>query len=257
MNQILFLMAVRNRQERAVASIKSVVDSGLGKYFDFLIVQDVDQKNVSLMHFDLSVFNKDTIGKIEIIDVKIGGMFNKTLLLNHGIRMSKNPFIIQQDADILFGRPFLLSVLKICSNPSLLNKFLFLCPYVESEDMKESVEHIGWPPRKKGDEAGKSFLLYRPQIEAIHGYDERMKIWNEEYDLINRLEAKFGIKRFSLEKNGIKNIHVTHSNDERSNCTGEINNRNLRICMENLNNNNLMVNPNGWGEITRQYETNF
>jgi len=250
MSDIVFLMALRNRSKRAFKSIKSIIDSGLGTNFDFLIIQDEADDN--LCYADFEDIPSSSYGKMMIKNVKIGGMFHKTLLLNHGIRISDHKFIIQHDADILFNETFLKALLHVCSNEDDFNRHIFFAPYVEERDMVDEVVHINWPPRKKGDETGKTFFLYRPQVEEIRGYDERMRIWNEEYDLANRLKGQFGLTEFSLEKFGIKNIHMTHENNIRSNCTAEMNARNGQITMDNLMRGNFTVNDEDWGIIKNE-----
>lgn len=245
---ILFIMSVRNRKSQAIASIKSVVDSGLGKSFDFLIVQDFDKDNLSLADFNTKTFNNETVGKIKIINAKIGGVFYKTKLLNRGIRMSGHKFIVQQDADIVFSRLFLLTLLKICSDENNFKKYFFCAPYFESDDMSAPAINKQAEIRKKGAHLSDTYIFYRPQIEAVHGYDERIRMWNEEKDIEYRIATMFGLQRYDLGVVGIRNTHITHGNELRSGSIF-VNDDNVVIVQNNILNRTLTANPDGWGEI--------
>lgn len=250
-NEILFLMPIRNRRTNAIKSIKSIVASGLGKNFDFLIIQDYDKDNLSIDDFDKKIFNDQTIGKIKIINVKIGGVFYKTKLLNFGIKSTKNKFIVQQDADILFEKSFLERLIVLCSNEENFLLQYFAAPYYETDCMIEPALNFQDKIRGKNDLVSHTHILYRPQVEAVRGYDERMRIWREEKDLYQRISGKFRLKGCDMGEFGIKNMHLTHSNKLRSGDAG-MDLKNKLIKNENASLKQFVSNPNGWGRITKK-----
>ena len=226
-DKILFLMALRNRRERALNSIKSVSKSAFSEHFDFLVVQDFDTDN--LTDEDVSDLGVD----VKIVNQKIGGIFYKTRLLNLGIALSTHKYIVQQDADILYSENFLQNVITICATEKNFEKNLFYAPYLESDDMQTPALNVLKPEiRKKGDYVADTFIFYRPQIETVHGFDERMRMWHEEEDIANRILRQFRLAPYNLGVLKISNTHVTHENSLRSH-SAEESQKNLLIFREN------------------------
>jgi len=242
-SNILFLSAVRNRSASIVESIGSIVSAGFGRLFDFLVIQDLDKDNLSKGRFDPQVFNSGTVGRIRIVNVEVGGVFNKCLLLNHGIRHSTHRFVVQQDSDILFCRQFLLAALKVCEDDAALSRLIVTCKYVEMRGM------VDFPFRKAGQEAGRTLLLFRPHVEAVGGYDEQIGMGNEEWDLTFRLKARFGLRFLDLDRLGFANLHMTHGGDTRVPGIFGMINRNFEASRRNIAAGLLVANSGGWGVV--------
>ncbi len=181
------------------------------EHFECLIVQDFDTDNVSdsdFAHLDVPVF---------VVNQSLGGLFYKTRLMNFGIALTSNEVIVQQDADILYSEEFLKALVHIASDPKHFQKYLFGAPYFESDDMDVPAINItDGVIRKKGDFVGDTFIFSRPQIEAVRGYDERMRMWHEEEDVANRIIGYSKIAFYNMGAVGIRNTHVTHQNNLRS-----------------------------------------
>lgn len=210
-SRILFLMALRNRRERAIASIQSIASSRFAHHFECVVIQDIAEDN--LTRADVSNLSIP----VTIVNQRIGGIFYKTKLLNMGFALTQNTYIVQQDADVIYTDAFLEQIVRICATPKNFAKYFFTTPYVESADMSEQAVNV-WEPaiRKKGDFVGDTFLLYRPQVEAVNGFDEHMRMWHEEEDFGNRIMTHFKLAQYDLGVVGISNTHITHGNDLRS-----------------------------------------
>ncbi len=225
--RILFLMALRNRRERAIRSVKSIAESSLKDHFECVIVQDFDTDNVTDADFE-------NVGiPVSVVNQKIGGLFYKTRLLNFGIAITTNEIIVQQDADILFQEPFLKALVHLSQNQKPFQKYFFGTPYLESEDMDvPAVNVTERKTRKKGDYLGDTFIFLRSQFETVRGYDERMRMWHEEEDIANRILRQFSLAYYDIGAVGIQNLHMTHGNNLRS-FSNEERIKNLALFHEN------------------------
>jgi len=98
LNQKLFtyILIVKNRPERAMTSIKSLVKPETYKYCDFIIVEDVSNHCLDLSNFQYKHFIKHYLIDTELIWTRSG-------TLNYGIKRANTPYIVGWDADFIFN----------------------------------------------------------------------------------------------------------------------------------------------------------
>lgn len=91
-----YILVVKNRSERAMASIKSLVKPETYKYCDFIIVEDTSNHCLDLTNFPYKHFIKHYLIDTELIWTRSG-------TLNYGIKRSNTPYVIGWDADFFFN----------------------------------------------------------------------------------------------------------------------------------------------------------
>jgi glycosyltransferase involved in cell wall biosynthesis len=231
MNDICFIMALKNRRQRAIDSVASIAC----RKVDLCIVQELDVDNLQ----------QSDVPHVKLINLQTGG-FNKSKLLNHGIRNTKQPIVVQWDADILWSSVFTKALL-VLEEKDFKHHF-YVCPYVETNDMIDPVTHINAKPRKTGDLVSHTIIASRFHLEGVRGWDERINIYCEEYDLMNRLHGAYDISPIDMGKLNLRNLHMTHENTIRVPFYGpELEEYNARITKQNMVEKKWVVNDEKWG----------
>lgn len=227
-----FIMSLKNRSERAMASINSIVTKENLKFCDFIIVEDEGKDNLNLDNFEFNNF-------IKHYKVKTGVSWSRSRLLNYGIKRTKTPIILAWDADFLFPEDFIKKLINYVKNIDL-DKYLVTINLYETEN-----SDIG----NKGT-AYSSVWIYKTDIlKKIQGFNENFIDHGlEERELQCRLEY-CGLKViYSFYMNPLIYVfHLSHSNSIRENNNKK---QNYNLYYNTINNikNNLISNKNKWGE---------
>lgn len=243
---VTFCMALKARSERAFDSIQSIVTPENARSIHFMVCED---KSDDML--DLSSFEYRHLVTHYVVDT--GETWNRSKLLNYGIKRAKTKFVAGWDADFLFSPEFVPKYLKALASISPAAEYLsIMCTETADSvrtqlwgDKKQYVKEWGY---KKGQLWGHFLTHLKKQLSFVHGFDESFTMWgHEEVDLDNRLERKFAVTETQVKEPGLL-LHVSHDDDIRNKdkTLGTINRKKRE---QHDADNVVTVNPDGWGEL--------
>lgn len=169
-----FIMPIKNRSERAVQSIKSIVSIENLRYIDFMIVEDTSDNlmEIPTNYTDLIDYN--------LVDSNQN--WTKTKLVNFGVKRSITPLCVIWDVDFIFPNNFVDQLINTISKLDINNQY-FAIPSYETHD---TVIRNG--KYKQGDPYGNIWIYPRKSIIQVRGMNENMCNWGHEE---RELELKF------------------------------------------------------------------
>jgi len=234
---VTFVMCLKERSDRAMKSIKSVVTAANLKYMDFIIVEDK-----SLDQLDLSKFKY--VDKIKHYVVNTGDSWNRSKLLNFGFKRATTPLIASWDCDILFPKAFGKKLKEVCDPLDFERNIMKI-------NSKESAEcFVNGTLYEKGAIRGGMWLYDKNVLESVGGYDEAFVEWgHEEMDIHERLERARQTNIIEMKDINIDLIltHISHSDSLRGDCVNNHRNHDIRCAHKHYGITN--VNHNGWGQL--------
>jgi len=195
--------------------------------------------------------NHDGPIPMRIVQYKIGDVFLRALLNNVGVRNAKGEYVACTDVDMLYGREFVSTAVKLMSPKRILEsrtmywkkplvKQIYkgkLDPYTDLDACK--VGRI-----KKRTTAGGFQCMHRDSWAKVQ-YDEAFYGWgSEDYDLLKRCK-KAGLKEKWLGENreSIMLFHQPHGKNTKRDLVFQEENKKI------LNSIKEHVNKNGWGGV--------
>lgn len=235
---VTFVMALKGRSKRALASIESVVTPENAKHIRFVVCEDKSANQLYLgkfPHYDLV-----TLHRLNMTET-----WNRSKLLNYGIKRATTKYVAGWDADFIFMpgcvTKYLERLRAMDGDAQYLNTI--------STETADNVRHKNGKQYsyKAGQMWGHFLTHLRRHVEAVKGYDEAFTFWgHEEVDLCNRLERQFGISETELREPGLL-LHVSHDDTIRNkDKDGGERNRELRERHDREGRN--IVNERGWGD---------
>ena len=191
-----FVMCLKGRSERALASIQSVVTPEAARHITFTVVED--RSNDML---DLSTFPDRYLINHVIVDT--GETWNRSKLLNHGMKEATTEYCSAWDADFLFPPTFLSDYLTEIGRTDFDKEYL---------DIKVT-EHVTQERGMRNDGIKWSgFYTHKTDnLREIGGLDEDFIGWGyEDKNLLDRVSKRFGLRRRVVSRAGFV-LHHAHA----------------------------------------------
>lgn len=202
-----------------------------------------------------SYVGKFHIPNLHIFQRIIQGKFHKTLLNNIAIRKATTPYVMTTDADILFAKDFVDTVIKNLSPEEFIESRTFylkpgvtqrihngeLNPFINLDACK--IGRI-----KKRTTPGGCQCGHKDIWGKVRGYDERYLGWgSEDVDLLARV-TKAGYKVKWLGESS-ESIMVFHQHHSKIDIAEDMRDQNRNLTYYN-NIKAYAANPEGWGDIS-------
>ena len=219
-------------------------------YKDFeLLIADGGSKNYEEIkeHFESY---KGTI-PMRIIQHKIGDAFLRSTLNNVGIRNARGEYIMTTDVDMLLGRGFVSSLVKLVSpNVMVESRTMYWKPglanqiYDGTKDPYNNLDECKIGRIKKRTTAGGCQCMAINGWEKVRGFDESYIGWgSEDFDLLTRVKrARIKVKWMGESLDSIELFHQPHKRNTRKDLEYQEENKKRLASI-----NKYAVNPNGWG----------
>jgi len=225
--KVTFCMALKNRSERAINSIKSIINQKGSSNVDFYILEDISDGALSLD-------GVNGAEKINHIVVDTGFSWNKSILINQLIPRITSEYICFWDADFIYPEGFLEKYFSILEKTDFDKKYSQIM-VTETCDSNKKGEIIA------GGTLWGGFYTYRAShFIGVNGFDEFFVEWGyEDIDFNTRVSRAFNI---SPEIVRIKDFVYHCSHDD--NIRGMDNRDNNKLRMDsNLLNKNYRIKP--------------
>lgn len=181
-----------------------------------------------------------------------GYPWNRSHALNVGIRLSTSEYILIGDIDLIYSPESIAGLMALAAPGRIVFGSMFFLP--RSFTAWQRVFTLPLSKFKdSGDEPiGAIYLVHRPELESINGFDEYYCFWGVEDRDVDRRMRLIGALPVQLDKYRYPIYHQWHP---------IVSNRKRGFFPEkwwdtiniyfSLNRDNPVRNPNGWGRYTR------
>ena len=205
MKKCTFIMALKSRSKRAINSIISIVTELTYKDFDFIIVEDIYESD------DILEIPSEYSSFITHLKVDTKLKWNKSVLMNIGIKNSLTECFVMWDADFIFTENFRKKFTEVIKKV-LVRELVISIPSFETHESY----NIGVLYKEKESYGGLWVIPKRAAIEA-EWFNENINGWGfEETDLIKRIVPMFIKNKLMLSYYyDIIVFHHSHSDEMR------------------------------------------
>ena len=226
-----FCLGLKNRPQRAIKSITSLVTAKTVDLFDFIVVEEVGNRQLDLSEFPFK-------GQISHYVVDTGEIWNRSKVLNYAFKKAVTPLVTTWDADFFFPPYFPDKFVELLELIDFRKHFLCL-PVTETDNSKNM---------KRGQLWGGMYTYSLNYVMAVNGYDEQfVQYGHEERDFNNRIKRGCQCPPEIIEEPSLIQ-HVTHGENVR-NYTTHSRSKNFARLKSNNKRKIVKVNTNvSWGD---------
>ena len=232
---LTFIIAIKNRNIRTNICLQNLLDvtQKYSEMIDIMVVEELGNNNF--------MYKSKDNHKFKHIKVSMNSTsFNKSTLLNIGLKQATTKYVVTYDCDFLaYNIDKMINTLYYYFNE---NNLLFRCSLYETNDV---FDNNNKKIRSQYDPYSYVWILNRYKLLEINGFNTSFDGWGfEETDVMTRLLTS-GNKLIHIFQNF---FHLSHNDNSRNKDNININRQLFKkqiIYPKNLHNlNNLQINQN-------------
>jgi len=199
---VTFVMCLKNRSQKALESIETIVNNESKKYINFIIVEDNSDDSLSIGFFRYRYL-------ITMYQVDTNDLWNRSKTLNYGFKRARTPLVAAWDADFRFPKDFLRIYIKMIQETNFNNQYLWISTTETDSGTRRGNKF------EQYDLYGGFYTYAKAHVDTLNGYDETfINYGHEERDFNKRLTRYFNSQPFRRE---LKHIvyHKSHDDEYR------------------------------------------
>lgn len=227
-----FVIPVKNRNERVIECLETLVNPTTSLFSNFILVEDIGKRRIDLSSFKYAYL-------VDHYTVNTSQSWNKSKLVNFALTKTTTDYLSVCDVDFRFDKCFFNKYIDLIKEIYHTNSYIRMVCTETDECFRRGVKF------RKGQLYGGFYTYLVKHMKAINGYDESFTNWGYEDTDFHQRMVKFN--KLTERAISVKNVvyHKSH-NEGRIDTTLQ---NNVSQCDTNILSRTNKVNLRGYGNI--------